>query len=94
VLPWRQAIDDMLVQCDAAVVLVTDDALESPSGAERGDDPALALRPGIRLRDQHLGFALVPVLWAGADPDRLMRRPLWARSTCRCQLSRRPSEMV
>ena len=43
---WREVIHAMLAECDAAIILVTPDALQSFLGTQGSYDSAVAVRPG------------------------------------------------
>jgi hypothetical protein len=68
---WRERINAMLVECDAAVILLTQDALGS----------AWVLKEATILKwrhDRNERFALVPVLLDGIEPGELDENAHWA----------------
>lgn len=74
---WRDEIEAMLGECDAAAILVTQEALDS----------AWVLTESILLRarydseyDKHgrqPRFVLLPVVWEAVDREQLEKHPLW-----------------
>jgi hypothetical protein len=67
---WREAINAMLAECDAAVILVTPDALQSP----------WVLKEATILRwryDRDPKFPLFPVVSANVDRAELKKNRLW-----------------
>jgi hypothetical protein len=74
---WRDVIDAMLVDCDAAVVLVSSDALKSAWVLKE----ATLLRARYEAEYNKLakrpGFPLLPVLFDGITTDQLKDHVLW-----------------
>ncbi|MCA1701855.1 MAG: toll/interleukin-1 receptor domain-containing protein [Actinobacteria bacterium] len=67
---WRERIHAMLAECDAATILITEDALESPWVLKEAT--ILAWR-----HERNKKFALLPVLSDKVDLKRLKRNKLW-----------------
>jgi TIR domain len=76
-LPWRDEIDGMLAECDAAIVLITADALASPWVLKEGTILRWRYDQEFDRARRRPGFELVPVLWSGADGAALRKHPLW-----------------
>jgi hypothetical protein len=67
---WREVINAMLAECDAAVILITPEALKSP----------WVLKESTILRwryDRDPSFPLLPVVYSKIDRTKLKKHRLW-----------------